>query len=78
EALRTLISLEKDWVPQERGTSLYIRPLMFATEPCLGVRASESYKLVIVLSPVGAYYAGGMKPVKIHVESRYVRAVRGG
>lgn len=77
-ALRTLISLEKDWVPQERGTSLYIRPLMFATEPCLGVRASESYKLVIVLSPVGAYYAGGMKPVKIHVESRYVRAVRGG
>jgi branched-chain amino acid aminotransferase len=78
EALQTLISVEKDWVPRERGTSLYIRPFMFATEPCLGVRASESYTFVIVLSPVGAYYAGGMKPVKIHVESQYVRAVRGG
>ncbi|CAM5795440.1 MULTISPECIES: branched-chain amino acid aminotransferase [Brevibacillus] len=78
EALRELIKIDQDWIPSAPGTSLYIRPFMIATEPYLGVRPSHSYKLVIILSPVGAYYAGGMKPVKIHVESKYVRAVRGG
>ena len=62
----------------ESGTSLYIRPFVIATEPCFGVRASHTYKLIILLSPVGAYYAGGMNPVKIYVENNYVRAVRGG
>lgn len=78
QALKTLVSLDKEWIPEEKGTSLYIRPFLFATEPCFGVRASHTYKLVIILSPVGAYYAGGMNPVKIHVESHYVRAVKGG
>ncbi|CAM2945126.1 branched-chain amino acid aminotransferase [Paenibacillus sediminis] len=78
EALKALISLEKDWIPTEPGTSLYIRPFIIATEPCLGVRASHEYKLMVILSPVGAYYAEGLEPVHINVESKYVRAVRGG
>ncbi|GED60690.1 branched-chain amino acid aminotransferase [Brevibacillus formosus] len=78
EALKQLVAVDKDWIPTESGQSLYIRPFVIATEPCFGVRASYTYKLVIVLSPVGAYYAGGMQPVKIYVENNYVRAVRGG
>ncbi|MBW5468131.1 branched-chain amino acid aminotransferase [Brevibacillus formosus] len=78
EALKQLVAVDKDWIPTESGQSLYIRPFVIATEPCFGVRASHTYKLVIVLSPVGAYYAGGMQPVKIYVENNYVRAVRGG
>lgn len=78
EALKKLVSVEKEWIPTEEGTSLYIRPFVIATEPCFGVRASHTYKLLILLSPVGAYYAAGMKPVKIYVENSYVRAVRGG
>ncbi|CAI8908359.1 Branched-chain-amino-acid aminotransferase 2 [Brevibacillus sp. IT-7CA2] len=78
EALKQLVAVDKEWIPTEDGQSLYIRPFVIATEPCFGVRASYTYKLVIVLSPVGAYYAGGMKPVKIYVENNYVRAVRGG
>ncbi|MGK5508805.1 branched-chain amino acid aminotransferase [Brevibacillus formosus] len=78
EALKQLVAVDKEWIPTESGQSLYIRPFVIATEPCFGVRASYTYKLVIVLSPVGAYYAGGMQPVKIYVENNYVRAVRGG
>ncbi|MFS0555113.1 branched-chain amino acid aminotransferase [Brevibacillus sp. 179-C9.3 HS] len=78
EALKQLVAVDKEWIPTESGQSLYIRPFVIATEPCFGVRASHMYKLVIVLSPVGAYYAGGMHPVKIYVENNYVRAVRGG
>ncbi len=77
-AIKELVHLEKDWVPTLPGTSLYIRPFIFATEPCLGVRASYRYMLMVILSPVGAYYSEGIKPVKINVESNYVRAVRGG
>ncbi|MEG0664216.1 MAG: branched-chain amino acid aminotransferase [Clostridia bacterium] len=77
-ALMELIKIDKDWIPTEEGTSLYIRPFIFATEPFLGVHASMSYKFVIILSPVGAYYATGLNPVKIYVEDKYVRAVKGG
>ena len=78
EALKKLVSIEKEWIPTEESTSLYIRPFVIATEPYIGVRAARNYKLLILLSPVGAYYANGMKPVKIYVENSYVRAVRGG
>jgi len=77
-ALEELIKLEKDWIPSQFGTSLYIRPFIIASEPFLGVRPAHKYKLYIILSPVGAYYAEGLKPVKILVEEKYVRAVRGG
>lgn len=77
-SLLELIRLEKDWIPTKPGHSLYIRPIMFATEPLLGVRASETYKLIIMLSPVGPYYPEGFKPVPILVTNKYVRAVRKG
>ena len=78
EALKTLIDIEKDWVPAAPGTSLYIRPFIFATDPYLGVRASHTYKFMIILSPVGAYYPEGINPVNIYVEPEYTRAVKGG
>jgi branched-chain amino acid aminotransferase len=78
EAVTSLVSIERDWVPHAPGTSLYIRPTMIATEPFLGVRPSQTYCFFIILSPVGAYYAEGFNPVKILVEDRYVRAVKGG
>lgn len=77
-ALKELIRLEKEWVPTASGTSLYIRPFVIATEPFLGVRTSNTYKFIIILAPVGSYYPQGMNPVKIYVETRYVRAVKGG
>lgn len=78
KGLRKLIEIEKAWVPAEKGTSLYIRPFIFATDPFLGVSVSATYKLLIILSPVAAYYAHGFSPVKIMVEDTYVRAVPGG
>src|SRR5690625_1949151 len=78
QALKQLLTIEKDWIPTEEGTSLYIRPFIIATEPYLGVAPSKSYKFMIILSPVGAYYKEGINPVKIAVEDHYVRAVLGG
>ncbi|MFA5516330.1 MAG: branched-chain amino acid aminotransferase [Desulfuromonadales bacterium] len=77
-ALKELIRLEADWVPRSEGTSLYIRPTMIATEPVLGVKPSSKYLCYIILSPVGAYYAGGFKPVKILISDAYVRSAPGG
>ncbi len=78
EALSQLIMVDQDWIPTEPGTSLYIRPFIIATDPFLGVHPSKTYKFMIILSPVGSYYAGGLAPVKICVEDEYVRAVKGG
>ena len=78
EAVKRLVDLDRDWVPSAPGTSLYIRPFIFATDPFLGVRASRTFKFVIILSPSGAYYPKGLDPVDIYVESQYVRAVKGG
>lgn len=78
EAVRTLIRVDADWIPDKRGASLYIRPFIIATEVGLGVRPSSRYLFMIILSPVDSYYPGGMKPVRIQVENEYVRAVRGG
>ncbi len=77
-ALKQLLALEKDWVPNTVGTSLYIRPTIIAMDPFLGVRASHTYRFFIILSPVGAYYKEGFNPVKIWVTKDHVRAVRGG
>jgi branched-chain amino acid aminotransferase len=78
KSLKALIYLEKDWVPDVAGASLYIRPTMIAVDPFLGVRPSETYYFYIILSPVGAYYAEGCNPTKIYVSDEYVRAVKGG
>lgn len=78
EALKTLVSVEKDWIPTAPGTSLYIRPFIIATDPFLGVRSSFTYKFIIILSPVGAYYPTGLNPGKYLIENEYVRAIKGG
>jgi len=76
--IEELVRLEKEWIPSTEGTSLYIRPTMIAVEPVLGVKPSDHYYFYVILSPVGAYYASGFKPVKILVEDTYVRATPGG
>ena len=78
EALKELINIDKDWIPSKHGDSLYIRPFIYGMDPFLGVKPAKEYKFVILLSPVGAYYPEGFKPVKILVTDEYVRAVRKG
>jgi branched-chain amino acid aminotransferase len=78
EGIKQLITTEKEWVPDGEGTSLYIRPFIFSTEAYLGVRPANQYKLLVILSPSGAYYGSQLSPVKIYVEEQYVRAVIGG
>ena len=78
EALKTVVKVDADWIPTRPGTALYIRPFVIATDPFLGVRPSYTYKFIIILSPVGAYYESGLDPVKIWIEDEYVRAVKGG
>jgi branched-chain amino acid aminotransferase len=78
EAIRKLIRLEADWVPHNEGTSLYIRPTMIATEAVLGVKPSEKYLCYVILCPVGAYYKGGFKPVRIWISDQFVRSAPGG
>ena len=78
EAIKTLVEVDKEWVPDKKDTSLYIRPFIIATEAFLGVRPAKEYKFIVILSPVGPYYPEGLKPTKIFVEDKYVRSVNGG
>ncbi|MBE6608513.1 MAG: branched-chain amino acid aminotransferase [Ruminococcaceae bacterium] len=78
QAIKAVVKTDEDWIPEEEGKSLYIRPFIIATDAMLGVHPSHSYLFCIILSPVGAYYATGINPVKIYVEPEYVRAVKGG
>lgn len=75
EGLKLLIKLDKNWIPEKEDHSLYIRPLMFGTDEMIGVRPSEKFKFMILLSPTGPYYTS---PIRIYVEEKYVRAVPGG
>lgn len=75
EGMRQLVALDRNWIPSKKDHSLYIRPLMFASDEMIGVRPSESYKFMIILSPSGPYYSA---PMRIYVEEKYVRAVQGG
>jgi len=78
EAIKAVVDVDKDWIPEKKGTSLYIRPFIIADEPFLGVRPSDHYLFMIILSPVGPYYEGGLAPTKIYVEDDFVRATPGG
>lgn len=78
DAVKMIVDVERDWVPDEPGTSLYIRPFIITTDCQIGLHPSHGFKFVIICSPVGAYYANGIAPVDILVEDEYVRAVRGG
>jgi len=75
QGMSQLINLDKDWVPADEGQSLYLRPFMYATEPILGVHASETYKFIIITGPAGSYYS---KPLKVKIETHFARAVEGG
>lgn len=75
EGMRMLIELDKNWIPSMPDHSLYIRPFMFSSDPVIGVKPSESYKFMILLSPTGPYYN---TPMKIYVEEKYTRAAPGG
>ena len=75
EGLRQLVELDKNWIPARKDHSLYIRPVMFSTDTMLGVKPSDTYKFLILLSPTGPYYAA---PMKIAVEEIYTRAAPGG
>lgn len=75
EGMRQLIAIDSNWIPGKKDHSLYIRPFMFSSDEMIGVRPSEKYKFLIILSPTGPYYAA---PMRINVEEHYVRAVPGG
>lgn len=75
EGMRQLVSLDRNWIPKQPDHSLYIRPFLFASDNVLGVKPSETYKFMILLSPTGPYYNA---PMRIYVEEHYVRAVPGG
>jgi branched-chain amino acid aminotransferase len=78
QAINELVAVDRDWVPSERGASLYLRPTLIGTESFLGVRPAEKYLFFVITSPVGAYYSEGFNPVKIWVEEEYIRAAPGG
>lgn len=75
EALYKLLETDKNWVPDQDGASLYIRPFMFASEQILGVRPADEYMFLIITSPVGSYYG---EPVNVKIETTYSRATEGG
>ncbi len=75
EGMRLLVNVDKNWIPNQDEHSLYIRPFMFSIDPFLGVKPSDCYKFMIILSPTGPYYS---KPMRIYVEEKYTRAAPGG
>ncbi len=77
-SLAAIVEADRAWVPQNYGESLYLRPLMFSTDVRLMTRPSETYRYVLMASPVADYFPNGVKPVTVWISSEYVRAVRGG
>lgn len=75
EGMRKLVAIDKNWIPDKEDYSLYIRPVMFATDEVIGVKPSDTYKFLILLSPTGPYYSA---PMRIYVEEKYTRAAPGG
>jgi branched-chain amino acid aminotransferase len=78
DIIKALVKTDAAWVPNGGEKSMYLRPFMFASEAFLGVRPSNEYKFMVIASPVGAYFSGGVKPVKIWLSSNYARAAMGG
>lgn len=78
EAIRKLVEIDKDWIPEGENTALYIRPFIIAVDAMLGVHPAKHLMFIVIMSPVGSYYKEGINPVKIYVEQKYVRAVKGG
>jgi len=77
-AVKSLVLIDREWIPKEPGCSLYIRPTLIATDPYLGVRPGDEYAFYIIVGPVGNYYPNGFNPISIWVSDHDVRAVKGG
>jgi branched-chain amino acid aminotransferase len=77
-AVRAVVDVDREWVPYDAGTSLYIRPFIIATGEYLGLKISPSYKFIIILSPVASYYKNGLRPTSVYIESEMSRSVAGG
>ncbi len=75
EGIRTLLDIDRDWIPTTEGSSFYIRPFMFSADEYIGIRPSDNFTFMIINSPVGPYYS---TPVKVKIETHYTRAVEGG
>lgn len=75
ELIEKVVDLDRDWIPNKAGYSLYVRPFMFATDNFIGIKPSDTYKFVIFTCPVGAYYSA---PVNVKIEEHYTRAAAGG
>ena len=75
EALKQFVALEKEWIPTQEGSALYLRPFMYADEAFIGMRAATSYKFIIMASPAGPFFS---RKIKLYAEKKYVRAVNGG
>lgn len=78
DAVKALVTADRDWVPTKPGESLYLRPLEFALDPFLGVRPSQEYQFLLFASPAGAYFTGGVQPVTVWLSTEYTRAAPGG
>jgi branched-chain amino acid aminotransferase len=78
ESLRRIIEIDRDWIPQDEDGSLYLRPFAYASEVYLGVRPAMEYLYLVIASPVGAYFSGGVKPVSVWITPEYTRAAPGG
>ncbi len=76
--MKELVRTDKEWVPKAKFKSLYIRPIVFAADQTLGLRASKTYRFYIICSPVGNYYSEGINPIRLTTMPQYVRAVQGG
>jgi len=78
DACRSLVRADADWVPTKPGQSLYLRPILVATEPHLGVRAADELLFAVMASPVDAYFPGGVRPISVRTADDAVRAAPGG
>ena len=78
DSLRELVAIDREWIPTGDDTSLYLRPFMFASEVFLGVKPSAEYTYMVIASPAGAYFKGGVKPIALWVSEEYTRAAPGG
>jgi branched-chain amino acid aminotransferase len=78
ESLRQLVTIDQAWIPQDEESSLYLRPFAYANEVYLGVRPAMEYLYLVIASPVGSYFSGGVKPVRVWVSPDFTRAAPGG
>jgi len=78
ESVKELLRVDQDWIPSQKGQSMYIRPTLIGSEGFLGVRPSDEYLFFVILSPVGSYYSSGNNSVRIWVETDEIRAAPGG